>query len=123
MTIRTSLTIAAVISITFAGVTQSSFSSPVTSSAAIQLQGVGVTAAAATPQDVDRVPLDPLEMCPVDAAKSCPTGQARCGAGCYDPRVSCCCTPTKKDHEIVPKRRANNCIDACRAAAMAGRGK
>src|SRR6266571_4800540 len=110
MKIRTSLMIATVIAITFGCVTQRSSSSPVKSSTARQFQGAGVTAAAATPQPVDR-----LEMRPV-AAKRCPKGQEHCGAGCYDPQVSCCCSAGKNDHDIVPKRQSNNCIDACRAA-------
>ena len=123
MTIRTSLTISAVIAITFAVVTQGSFSSHVESRAAGQFQGLGVTAGAATTQAEHKVSLDHPEMLPVNAAKPCPKGQVHCGAGCYDPRVSCCCTPTKNDHDIVSKRRAYNCNDACKNAAKGGRAR
>jgi hypothetical protein len=108
MTMRTSLTIATAIAITFALVTQRSFSSHVESSAAKQFQIGGVTAA---------------DMHPVSNAKPCPKGQVHCGAGCYDPRVSCCCTPTKNDHDIVRKRQNNTCNDVCKNNAKGGRSR
>jgi hypothetical protein len=107
MTIRMSLTIAAAVASTFALVTQRSFSSRMESSGAGQIQVGGVTAA---------------DMHPVDIARRCPKGQARCGAGCYDPRVSCCCAPTKNDHDIVTKRN-NSCKDVCKNALKGGRGR
>jgi hypothetical protein len=116
VTIRTSLMIAAVIAITLAGVTERSFSSP---AKAGQFQGVGVTEAS-TSQDVDRLPLDHPEMCPVDVRTTCARGQVRCGARCYDPNVSCCCS-SKKGPQIVgkPKKRTtNSCYQFCEAAGL-----
>ena len=97
------------------GGTQRSFSSAVKSGDA-----------AATPQyvdqDVDRVASDDPEMCAGGGGKTCPKGQERCGGGCYDPKVSCCCTMSAKDKEIAAKRKYPNCTDACRAYAMGHRG-
>src|SRR5258708_10608022 len=81
-------------------------SSPARVVADRQFQGVGVTAAASTPQDVDKVPLDHPEMSPV---ATCPKGQLRCGAGCYDPNQSCCWS-SKEGPYIVrkPRKRTTN---------------
>jgi hypothetical protein len=96
------------------GGTQHSFSSPVKSS----------DAAVATSKDVDRVASDDPEMCAGGATKTrtCPKGQERCGGGCYDPKVSCCCGGGGKDKEIAGKHKYPNCTDACRAYSMGHRG-
>jgi hypothetical protein len=120
VTIRTSLMIVSVIAIALAGLTQRSFLSP---AQARPFQGAGVTAS--TPQDVDRVPLDHPEMCPVDVKTLCARGQVRCGARCYDPNVSCCCS-SKKGPQIVgkPKKRTtNSCYQFCEAAGLGAPGK
>jgi hypothetical protein len=118
MTIRTSLMIATVIAIMFAGVTQPSFQPPVKAGAARQFQGLGVTAAASTPQDVDKGPLDHLVACSTGGtAKKCPKGQVKCGtAGCYDPKVSCCCNTRRHTLQIFGKRNYSNCNEVCKAA-------
>jgi hypothetical protein len=118
MTIRTSLMMAAVIAITFAGVTQPSLQPPAKAMAARQFQGAGVTAAAATPQDVDEGTLDHLVMCSAGGAtERCPKGLLKCGtAGCYDPKVKCCCNTRKRTLQIFGKRNYANCNEVCRSA-------
>ena len=118
MTIRTSLMIATVIAITFAGVTQPSFQSPVKARAARQFQGLKVTAAASTPQDVIKGPSDHLVACSVGGtAKKCPKGQLKCGTvGCYDPKVSCCCSTRRHTLRIFSKRNYGNCNEVCKVA-------
>ena len=106
MTIRMSLMIAAAVAITFSSVTQRSFSSPVKVGAA---------------QGVDKAPLDPMEMCPVDTQKSTIKGQLRCGtAGLFDPKSHCCCTPVKNVYKIVPKGGNPNCSNPCKIAGKKG---
>jgi hypothetical protein len=106
MTIRKSLMIAAAVAITFSGVTQRSFSSPVKVGAA---------------QGVDKAPLDPMEMCPVDTQKIPLKGQQRCGtAGLFDPKSHCCCNPVKNVYKIVPKGGNPNCSNPCKNAGKKG---
>jgi hypothetical protein len=62
-----------------------------------------------------------LELCAAGAKKTCPKGQERCGSKCYDPKASCCCNAGQHGFKIIPKRRAPNCEDSCRAAAKAHR--
>ncbi len=98
MTIRTSLVIATVIAITFAG-------------------------AAATPQNVDKVPIDHVESYPVAALRPCERGLVRCGAACYGPAVSCCCS-SNKGPQVVTKpskyttRSQPTCAAICRTAGL-----
>ena len=109
MTIRTSLMIAAAVAITFSSVTQRSFSSPVK------------IAAAAAPQDVGKVLVDPMEMCPVDTGKTTAKGQLRCGtAGLFDPKSHCCCNPVKNVYKIVSRGGNPNCSNPCKNAGKKG---